>query len=289
MKTRLIDRSWGLGVVLAMLLASTTLSARGPEDLSKAEIAELGKRATALVEAQRRYYGSAFCVHPSGLFVTNNHVLENGTSELYLVLNTGLPGQARLKASVVRRDDDLDLALLRVEGAKELPTLTLGSTKGLHELMDVVAFGYPFGRDLAAARGEYPTVSVNMGNVSSLRRKDGELTRIQLDAAVSPGNSGGPLLDLKGTVVGVIVGRVEARFGAGIDLAIPVNHVSRFLARPDIVFEPPAECAGNEAVEFRARAISLLPSATRLHLELILSSGLAEERRYPMKFADDVY
>ena len=70
--------------------------------------------------------------------------------------------------------------------------------------MPLAAFGYPFGRMLAADKG-YPAVSVNTGTITALRRKEGKLSTIQLDASVNPGNSGGPVVDKKGNLIGIVV------------------------------------------------------------------------------------
>src|SRR5262249_61260427 len=140
--------------------------------------------------------------------------------------------QKVLKAKVVRQDQNLDLALLRVEGETDLPALALGSDEDLTELEEVVACGFPFGTALALAKGEYPAISISVGSVTALRRgKDKALSRIQLDAALNPGNSGGPVLDRQGKVVGVVVSGVR---WAGVNMAIPVSHLQRFLARPEI-------------------------------------------------------
>jgi hypothetical protein len=118
-----------------------------------------------------------------------------------------------------------------------------------------------------------------------LRRKEGELFRIQFDAALNPGNSGGPVLDRKGKVVGVVVGGV---LGSGVNLAIPVSHVSRFVAKPDIQFTPPVVKHANmhKPVQFQARAVSVLPSKIPLTLELILSTRKGEERKHEMELAN---
>src|SRR5262249_11337538 len=144
----------------------------------------------------RHTFGSAFCVHPSGLFVTNEHVLrgaEGGTVQL--VLNSGEKSQRVLSAKVARSTKEPDLALLRVESQDPLPALPLGTSEGLVELMEVVAFGFPFEDILALSKGEFPAISVNSGSVTSLRRKAGELHLVQVDVVLNPGNSGGPVLD----------------------------------------------------------------------------------------------
>jgi hypothetical protein len=101
--------------------------------------------------------------------------------------------------------------------------------------MELVAFGYPFGK--ALAKGEdYPSISVNTGRITSLRMPGGKLTSIQLDVVLNPGNSGGPVLDKAGRVIGVVQGGVR---GAGINFAIPVGRVSDMLASPVVLLDAP--------------------------------------------------
>ncbi len=148
--------------------------------------------------------------------------------------------------------------------------------------------GFPFGQALARP-GEYPSISINVGSVTSLRRdKDGALHRIQLDAALNPGNSGGPVLDRSGKVVGVVVSGIQ---GSGVNMAIPVSHLRRFLARPEIALTLPAVKAANrhEPFDFTAKTISLMPSKEEPELELVLGAGPGKERRFPMKLADGVH
>lgn len=281
-----------LRTLLVLLLAPMSLTGaekEKPKELPKAELAKVGKEATALIEVGRRYFGSAFCVHPSGLFVTNNHVVSEGTDEVKLTLNTGLPDQERYQAKVIRRDEKTDLALLSVSADEPFPTLNLGDDSELHELTEVICFGYPFGKGLAVKEGEFPAVSVNIGAISSLRRQEGKLFRLQLDTGVNPGNSGGPLVDLTGSVVGVVVGRVEANVGAGLDLAIPVSHLRSFLRQPDISFDPPVAADPGEIVKFSARARVIPLPEKPATLELIIKRGGDEPRAIPMKYADGVY
>jgi hypothetical protein len=256
------------------------------EGLSRAQIAKIGKAATALVEVKGRAgYGSAFCILPSGLFLTNEHVAQG---DLTIVLNPGLKTEKSYPARVVRTDKDLDLALLRIEGAKDLPTLSLGSDANLEELMEVIALGFPFGANEAPGRREYPAVSVNAGSITSLRRKEGRLHRIQLDAALNPGNSGGPVLDRSGKVVGVVVAGAQ---GSGVNFAIPATAVAGFLARPDIQFEPPllGPVAIHKPVRFEARVTPLLPSAAPFTVDLILKPSKGRERIHRMKGEEDNY
>jgi S1-C subfamily serine protease len=280
-------------VAFAMLLAAGQCRA-GEESPSRVA---RGKAATALVEMNvglLRVEGSAFCIHPSGLFVTNEHVVQRaGTfgfnpgfrppgmvpnrplapprpqESITIVLNPGQKGEHSYRARVVRSDKDADLALLRVEGTKDLPVLALGSDENLEEAMEVVAFGFPFGTGLAG-RQQHPAVSVNVGRITSLRRKGDALDAIQLDAAVNVGNSGGPVLDKDGKVIGVIAATVGR--GTGVNFAIPVSTLTRFLARPDVQFRLPRLAADNihKPTAFEARVVSLVPSSAPIAADLIL-------------------
>ena len=81
--------------------------------------------------------------------------------------------QKILKAKVLRTDKQLDLALLQVDGEKDLPALALGTVDKVSELAMVVACGFPVGQRLATDKGRYPAISINSGNVTSLRLKEG--------------------------------------------------------------------------------------------------------------------
>ncbi|MFO0887678.1 MAG: serine protease [Isosphaeraceae bacterium] len=287
------SRRWAvLACLLALGIPMAEVRADDPPDLPAAEIARRGKEATSLLEAGPGRSATAFCVHPSGLFVTNDHVFQQGLSgPIKLVVNAGTLEQKVYGARIVRRDKAADLALLAADQAENLPALPLGSAATLAELMEVVVLGFPFGRGGAPGPDQYPSISINRGSISSLRRKDGQVERIQLNAAVNPGNSGGPLLDPKGKVVGVIVGRVEAQFGAGIDLAIPVNTIDRFLARPTIDLKPPGTdtVKVGDSVEFEARVTTLVATETPLELQLVFAERTPDERRVAMTRSGDVY
>jgi S1-C subfamily serine protease len=132
----------GVGLLAAMALSALPAAARADKP-TRVEIGKRGKAATAFVEVPGVGTGTAFCIHPSGLFVTNEHVVRGARGgEVTLVLNPSLDTQRVLKAKVVREDKDLDLALLRVNAAKDLPALPLGSADGVAELAEVVACGF---------------------------------------------------------------------------------------------------------------------------------------------------
>jgi serine protease Do len=159
----------------------------------------------------RRSTGSGFVIDPNGLIVTNAHVVESAGS-----VQVRLADGRRFPATIVGRDNRVDLALLKIEGAGRLTVLPLGDSNRLRVGEFVLALGNPFGLEQ----------SVSFGIVS---RKGAPLTVaapgfdfIQTDAAINPGNSGGPLVNISGEVIGV--NSMAARNGS-IGFAIPSNLV----------------------------------------------------------------
>jgi S1-C subfamily serine protease len=200
----------------------------------RAEIVRRCKAATALVEVTDFGSGSAFCIRSDGFFITNHHVVREvqiGKS-VKLVLNPGDQNEKTFQARVIQADAREDLALLKIDEAKGLPALTLRSTKDLFETMPLTAFGYPFGRFLSRDEDRYPAISVNTGRISALRMANGKLEAVQIDALVNPGNSGGPVVDDDGKVLGVVVSGI---FRSGVSFAIPADKVKEFLARPALL------------------------------------------------------
>ena len=169
-----------------------------------------------------------------------------------------------------------------------MPTLSLGSVDKIAETMQVVAFGFPFGKLLDSDANAYPAISINVGSVTALREKAGALHRIQVDAVLNPGNSGGPVLGSDGKVIGVVVAGVR---GAGVNFVIPVSHLSAFLAKPEFDFQTPAvtRATVNTPVEFRARAMALVPGGKPLDLELVLTGEDGKARTFPMEKDGDDY
>jgi regulation of enolase protein 1 (concanavalin A-like superfamily) len=133
-------------------------------------------------------------------------------------LRSGTRSERILPAEVVASSLDSDLAILRVADVADLPTpIDVARETELVETMPVYVFGFPFGKGLAMGRGR-PTVVVGKGSVSSIRRDvDGRLVAVLIDGALNPGNSGGPVVDTQGRLVGVAVAAVR---GANIGIAI---------------------------------------------------------------------
>lgn len=95
------------------------------------------------------------------------------------MLNAGEDDQQVVEAEVVRRDDKQDLALLRAVEKHDFAHLTFGDDTKLVETQQLIAFGYPFGTALKVKEKEYPSISVNVGRITALRRSHGKLERIQ--------------------------------------------------------------------------------------------------------------
>jgi serine protease Do len=159
--------------------------------------------------------GSGFLIDRAGTVVTNAHVVEGADD-----VRVKLADEREFHAKVKGRDPRLDVAVLELEGAKDLPTVSPGSSDALRVGDYVVAIGNPFGLGN----------TVTMGIVSAKSRAIGAGPYddfIQTDASINPGNSGGPLFDLRGQVVGI--NTAINPNGQGIGFAIPINDVKDIL------------------------------------------------------------
>jgi S1-C subfamily serine protease len=145
------------------------------------------------------------------------------------VFYSGTPKEESLAGKVLAADPDLDLAIVKVSGIRQLPpAINFEKELKLIETMPVYTFGFPFGKVLATSHSS-PAVTVGKGSISSLRLDDdGQLARVQIDGALNPGNSGGPVVDTKGRLVGVAVATISN--SSGIGLIIPAKHLSLILA-----------------------------------------------------------
>lgn len=176
--------------------ATTNTSVQPGDTLSTTELVDLAQPSVVRVASQAGV-GSGFVVNPDGYIVTNYHVIEGAGSILEVTLADG----SVLDAEVVGADARSDLAVLKVDAGHDLPALSLATLADVHVGDDVVAIGYAL--DLAAGRGD---PSVTRGIVSAKNRPindSGILGAVQTDAAINHGNSGGPLINYQGQVVGV--------------------------------------------------------------------------------------
>ena len=138
--------------------------------------------------------GSGTILSPDGIVLTNNHVVE-GASGIDLALNDA----RKIPARVLGRDPDTDIAVLRAETGDQLPAARLGNSKKVKPGQIAIAIGNPFGFESTVTAGIVSAVG------RSLRAQNGRLIGdvIQTDAALNPGNSGGPLVNSRAEVIGV--------------------------------------------------------------------------------------
>ncbi|HEX5273330.1 MAG TPA: HEAT repeat domain-containing protein, partial [Gemmataceae bacterium] len=151
-----------------------------------------------------------------------------GPVELTAVFRSGTPQEQPLKAVVVADDPQADLAVLKVTGVRDAPRpIDCNRAPKLEERLPVVAFGFPFGADLDPDKAN-PSITVTNGSVSRLilNKRTGEVNEVQIQGEVNPGNSGGPLVDESGALVGVVVAKID---GTGTAFAIPVAKLNRLM------------------------------------------------------------
>jgi serine protease Do len=158
---------------------------------------------------QRPSLGSGFIINSTGYIVTNNHVVE-GATEIKVTMAT----QEEFDATLVGRDPKTDLALIKVNSTKPLPTVPFGNSDVLEVGEWVLAIGNPFGLGHTVTSG---IVSAK-GRIIGAGPYD---DFIQTDASINPGNSGGPLFNMRGQVIGINTAIISG--GQGIGFAIPIN------------------------------------------------------------------
>ena len=163
------------------------------------------------IPQEKTGYGSAFFISKDGYLLTNHHVVEDA-SKVTIVLND----RRELDATVVGSDERTDVALLKVQG-NSYPELRTGNVDQLRVGEPVLAIGSPFGFDYSASAG---IVSAKMRNMMG----ETSVPFIQTDVALNPGNSGGPLFNQRGEVVGVN-SRIFSGTGGymGLSFSIPID------------------------------------------------------------------
>jgi serine protease Do len=169
---------------------------------------------------QARSLGSGFIIDAEGYVVTNNHVIE-GADEITVITNEGTEYEAEL----IGRDKLSDLALLKIENGGKFPSVKWGDSDAERVGDWLLAIGNPFGQQN----------SVSAGILSARNRqinRDAEVEFIQTDAAINKGNSGGPLFNMEGEVIGVNTAIFSPTGGSvGLGFSIPSNDASRLIAQ----------------------------------------------------------
>jgi len=181
------------------------------EDMFKEFNKPTERKATAL--------GSGFIIDEKGLVVTNNHVIQ-GAEDIFVSVN----GSTEYKAKVIGKDPYMDLAVLKIESEEKFQPISFGNSDNARVGDWVIAIGNPFGFG----------GTVTSGIISS-RNRDIGLTRyddfIQTDASINQGNSGGPLFDMKGKVIGINTAIIApgSSGSIGIGFAIPSNPAAKVI------------------------------------------------------------
>ena len=189
-------------------------------ELAKAQTAELLRKffgdrlripEQAATPAIEHAYGTAFFVTADGYMLTNHHVVE-GADKITVTLND----RTELDATLVGSDERSDVAVLKVTG-KQFPALPIGDSNRLKVGEPVLAIGSPFGFDYSASAGIVSAKSRNFSRETSV-------PFIQTDVALNPGNSGGPLFNQRGEVIG-INSRIFSGTGGymGLSFSIPID------------------------------------------------------------------
>ncbi len=215
------------GVSIVILAAAPAAAQEGP----RRETVELLKSATVMVTLSSRDQGvvtsgSGFVISIEGHTVylaTNHHVVEGppgavaGRPVIHVVFRSGTKSEKRLPAEVLTTTSDPDLAILRVADVPDPPAaIDVTAPTEIVETMPVWMLGFPFGQALALGL-KSPSVVVDKATVSSVHRDDHDRpVRILIDGTLHPGNSGGPVVDDRGRLVGIAVAMVRPADNIGI-------------------------------------------------------------------------
>jgi serine protease Do len=180
------------------------------------QIRVTGQETKAAQSQSQGSRGSGFIIDPQGYILTAQHVIDKAKE-----IEIRLADLQRLPARVIAADSQLDVAILKIQSERELPILTFGDSDAIRVGDLTVLFGYPFGRES----------SMNLGIISRSGRSypdSASYEFIHTDAGAYPGGSGGPLLNSKGHVIGMITMASER---GNMGFATPINVIKRILPR----------------------------------------------------------
>ena len=167
--------------------------------------------------------GTGFVVHPSGYVVTCNHVVSDAT-KIEVILNG-----STYPAQVVASNSATDLAVLKIN-AQNLPSLSLGDSDAAQLGQDVWVLGFPLSDVLGS------NLKVTRGTVSGLNTKQMGRKQLQVDAAVNAGNSGGPLVNETGKVLGVTNAKLVGQTVTNVNFAVPSNEAKNLLSSKNLPY-----------------------------------------------------
>ena len=221
-------------VFLLLLFASTAIFA---EDLN-ANICEYAKPAVVTVKAGDKT-GSGFFINSEGYILTNAHVVR-GEKKLRVLL----ANKSELPAVIIAIADKADVALLKV-AKNNVPVLRIGESKKLRQADAVLILGAPQGLSFTASRA----------SIGAIEREENGVKYIQIDGPVNPGNSGGPVINMRGEVVGITTAMLQN--AQSIGFALPIDTVYEFLKKQPVTLDVPLD---NELMALQGVAEKVKPS-----------------------------
>ena len=177
-------------------------------------------------ERAERSGGSGFIISPDGYIVTNNHVIEGATKvEVHYGSDENGNGGRTVTAKIVGRDAATDLALLKIDTEQQLPSIRLGDSERIRKGDWAIAIGHPFTFENTLTVGVVSAKGRSLGLSDESRSFE---NFIQTDAAINFGNSGGPLLNIAGEVIGINTA-IRGGGAQGIGFATPINTAKTLL------------------------------------------------------------
>jgi S1-C subfamily serine protease len=230
-------------LLLVLLLAMAAMRCPAPvvaaEDSLPLETVKALKAATVFLKVEEggeSASGSGFLIKTEGqtaYLVTNNHVVDlsegkrRAAPAITAIFDSGGKNERAARADVLAADVRRDLAVLRVQGIRDLPApIDCSHDPDVVETMSVIILGFPLGELLATGKRN-PAITVTKGSVSSIRLNDhGDVATVQIAGDITPGNSGGPVVDTQGRLVGIATGTIRNR---PIGFAVPATALSKLL------------------------------------------------------------
>jgi S1-C subfamily serine protease len=215
-----------------LIIAAALVGGFSADELNNVEIYKTAKDSVVYITStvyQRTFFfvqqgqalGSGFIINQDGQILTNHHVI-SGSSDVEVTL----PDQSTYKAKILVKDRADDLALIKIEPKKKLTHLPLGDSDHLQVGQKVLAIGQPFGLKGTLTVGIVSSIGVNIQGDNNQPLEG----TIQTDAAINSGNSGGPLLDSQGNVIGINTAIYGPGGGnVGIGFAMPINRAKLML------------------------------------------------------------
>jgi serine protease Do len=225
-------------------------------------------------EHEQKSGGSGFIISPDGYILTNNHVVENATKvEVHYGADDSGEGGHTVTAKIVGRDPSTDVALVKIEVSRQLPIVPLGDSDRIRKGDWAIAIGNPFQFENTLTVGVISAKGRSLGLSSETRSFE---NFIQTDAAINFGNSGGPLLNINGEVIGINTA-IRGGGAQNLGFATPINTAKQLL---------PQLKKGKVVRSYLGMSITDINDETRAALSLPSDRGAFVQNVTPDKPAD---